>query len=170
MNDVIEHHQTPADEDPLIDRYLGALPAYAPASAHFDDRVLAWVRRPQTAWVRRLKEQRRELIAAGWHRRAVGFLALGGLLTTGAVVAVAAVFHAEIAWGVDWLFATGLPFAWERVTSETSQAAAIVVSQLRAVLPDAIVSARGAASLAFGLAACAFGLSRTMKAQKAVTS
>jgi hypothetical protein len=169
MDDAIRNHQTPADEDPLIHRYLGGLPAFAPVSPHFDDRVLASVRRPAPEWAQRLTAKRHELFESGLHRKVVGLLALGGLVPTAAVVVLAAIFHAEIAWGVDWLFGTGLPFAWERVAAEASRAAANVESALRSVVPDAMLSVRGAAVLTAVLAGCTFGLIRTMKAKKAVT-
>jgi len=168
MSDASEHHQTPAEEDPLVHRYLGGLPAFTPASRHFDDRVLAAVRRPLPAWVQRLQAQRRELTESGWLRKAVGFMALGGLVPTTAALVLAAIFRSEIVWGVRWVFGTGFPFAWERVAEEASYAAATVESAVRAVVPDAMLSIQGAAILAVVMAGCALGLTRTMKAKKAV--
>jgi len=165
MDEPIGNHTTPADEDPLIHRYLGGLPAYAPSSRHFDDRVLSAVRRPPPEWVRQLGEKRRDIIASGLHRKALAFVALGGLVPTTALVVLAVIFRAEIAGGVGWLLGAGIPFAWERVTAEVSTAASAIGS----VIPEGLRSPRGVAVLAAVLAGCAFGLTRTMKAKKAVT-
>jgi hypothetical protein len=166
MDDTTRNLPTPADEDPLIHRCLGGLPTYGPPSRHFRDRVLASVRSPTPAWVRRLGERHRELIASGGMWKVVGAIALGALVPTVAAFVSIGIFYADIAWGVGWLLDTGLPFAWERAADEASRA----LATLRSVAPAGTLSAQWAAVLAALLAGCTFGLVRTMKAKKAITS
>lgn len=73
---------TPADEDPIVHRFLGVLPRFHPAPA-FETRVLTRVWRPTSPSLR----DRAQRLLTSWHLRAFVALLAAGAFVWQAVIA-----------------------------------------------------------------------------------
>jgi hypothetical protein len=84
MSDVVDHGQTPAEEDPVLDGLLASLPL--PQQRHnLEDRVLSGVFRPAPRWLRRARSAWKDLHESGRVWMVVGALAAGCVLPLGAL-------------------------------------------------------------------------------------
>ncbi len=99
----------PADEDPVVDRYLASLREFSPSTG-FEDRVMSRVLMPAPRWLQSLKAHGRSLVET----RRVWWL-LGGFATTSVIsVTVVGAFiaanAASVSTFVGWLLrSVGLP-------------------------------------------------------------
>lgn len=160
QNDVTR--LTPAEEDPLLHRYLAEVPAFAPG-ALFEDHVLSRVWRPEPEWVRNVRFYRQELVDTGRIWLLIGAVTFGSLIPLALLLGSGATFATEIGAGIDWLFQRGIPAAWTATLADISAAASPLKTQL-AALP---LSGEALRAVAVGsiptLVLCAWGLSRTMR-------
>jgi hypothetical protein len=153
---------TPAEEDPLLHRYLADLPAFGP-NRLFDERVLARVRRPDPEWVENVRRAGRELFQTGRGWFLVGGLALGSLLPLMVLVAAGVTFDGEIGRGFAWLFDRGLPSAWTGVSGQVTELLSQGETRLYALpFSGGTLRTFAGGSLVL-LAGCAWGLRRTMR-------
>lgn len=156
---------TPAEEDPVLHRYLAAMPAYAPR-ALFEDHVLSRVWRPDPEWVRNVRFAGEELVESGRIWLLIGAVTVGSLIPLAVLLGGGASFATELGAGIDWLFQTGIPAFWTAMSSDVSYVASQLETQI-ATLPfsgEALWMV-GIASLPV-LGMCAWGLSRTMRAKR----
>ena len=161
MTDAITNGLTPAEEDPILHRYLNTLPAAVP-TAGLSDRVLSGVWRPDPRWIRTGRGAMRDMIASGRIWMMIGALAVGSLVPLAATVVLVGVFAESIGGGLRWFVAEGIPFAWVALTADLEGALGTVASVLGAhgfTRADLLAGSVGAAVAAMG---CAIGLRRTM--------
>ncbi|MDH3291961.1 MAG: hypothetical protein OEO20_07280 [Gemmatimonadota bacterium] len=161
MTDAIANGLTPAEEDPILHRYLNALPAAVPM-AGLSDRVLSGVWRPAPRWIRTGRAAMHDMTASGRIWLVIGALAVGSLVPLAAAVVLVGVFAESIGGGLRWLVAEGIPFAWVAFTADLQGALGTVASVLVAhglTRADLLAGGIGAAVTTLG---CAIGLRRTM--------
>ena len=121
MNEQNVTPLTPAEEDPVIDKWLASLPEFVPGP-HFEDAVMARVRVPAPSWVLAVQDATRSLFAG---RRA--WMWAGGLAASSAVsIAVIVTLlvtrwvQVETAWS---LLAGGIMLeAWRAAVTLTARA------------------------------------------------
>ncbi len=166
MDDRTMNELTPAQEDPLVHRMLATLPAWSPGVG-FDNRVLARVWRPHPWWLRRIEAQWDDLVETGQVWLIVGAFALGSLIPIIALTTLVAAHTAEIGWFLAWLVAEGIPVAWAAVWAFISGIVSTVNAMASALLPDARAVLAAIVAYLVLLAACAWGLYRTMGAASA---
>jgi hypothetical protein len=156
---------TPAEEDPVLHRHIAAMPAFAPR-ALFEDHVLARVWRPDPEWVRNVRFAGEELVESGRIWLLIGAVTVGSLIPLAVLLGGGATFATEIGTGIDWLFKTGIPSVWTATASDISYA----MSQLETLMAALPLSSETLRVVALGslpvLAACTWGLSRTMRATR----
>lgn len=161
MTDAIAHGLMPAEEDPILHRYLSLLPAAVPAAA-LGERVLSGVWRPAPRWVRRSRAVIDDMIASGRIWLVIGALAVGSLVPLAASLVLVRVFAESIGGGLRWFVAEGIPFAWVAVAADMEQFAGTVASTLAAhglTGGELLATGVGATVTMIG---CAIGLCRTM--------
>lgn len=101
---------TPAEEDPVVHRFLGTLPRFE-LGTQFETRVLRRVWRPVPP---RLRERWRRF-AGSWEARLfLGLLAAGAFLWQAGMVTLAMQFPAEAREIGATAVRQGLPFLWEQ--------------------------------------------------------
>lgn len=92
MNENPVTQITPAEEDPIVDRWLSSLPEFAP-QAGFDDAVMARVFRPVPLWLQTVQTGTRRLFS---RKRAWAWA--GGLAASSAISMVVLVTWAVSHW------------------------------------------------------------------------
>ncbi len=162
MNEQSATPLTPAEEDPVIDRWLASLPEFVPSS-HFEDAVMARVRVPAPSWVLAVQDATRSWFAG---RRA--WIWAGGLATSSAVsitvIVTLLVTHwvqVETAWS---LLAGGIMLeAWRAAVALTARAvgAGLAMNAFWGLNYNAFVLAGVAGGLIS--AACLWGLYRVLR-------
>lgn len=113
MRDPTSNLPTPADEDPVVHRYLVALPRFSPVP-DFSDRVLLRVWRPIPPRLRRFQAA---LAKSRWPWVIVGTLAAGSLLGQAVAAGVIAQHRGEASVLLDWVAPQGLAAAWAALTA-----------------------------------------------------
>lgn len=127
MNDLNPNRLSPADEDPLVHRYLAALPRYEPVE-DFPDRVLLNVWRPLPPRIRALQEG---ISRARWPWVVLGVMAVGSFTWQLAAITALAQ-HPE--WRVpiaNWIRDEGrrwLGTGWDAAFTTVSHATAPLLS------------------------------------------
>ena len=155
---------TPAEEDPVLHRYLAAMPAYAPRV--LEDHVLARVWRPDPEWVRNVRFAGEEWVETGRIWLLIGAVTVGSLIPLAVLLGGGGTFATEIGAGIDWLFQTGIPAVWTAVSSDASRAVSQLETRMTALpLGSEVLRAVAAGSIPV-LGACAWGLARTMRAKR----
>ncbi len=162
MNEENETTLSPAAEDPVLHRHLVALAAFTPATL-FEERVLAGVWMPEPEWVRNLRIVGKEWTDTGRIWLVLGALALGSLVVAAAGAGLVAAFSSEIAAGTAWLLEHGLPKALAATTSELAVRWQQVAPDSAFVQFTGVQVASVAAMSVVLLAACTWGLRKTMR-------
>jgi hypothetical protein len=159
-NDVIQ--LTPAEEDPVVHRYLSALPSLAP-TAGFEDRVMAQVWRPTPAWIQRIR-----CAAAGLFPRRRAWVWAGGLATASTcslaiIIALMATnsVQVETAWSA-FTGGLGLP-AWRATISGTIGLVSSVVAYSRLITLNTTMLVSAGLGTALVMVVSLLGLHRTMQ-------
>ncbi len=161
MTDAVANGLTPAEEDPILHRYLSLLPAAVPTAA-LSERVLSGVWRPAPRWVRRGRAAIDDMAASGRIWLVIGVLAVGSLLPLVASLVLVRVFADSIGDGLRWFVAEGIPFAWVAVTGDVAwlaTEATNILAEHGLTRGDLLAAGIGAAVAMTG---CAVGLRRTM--------
>lgn len=160
-NDVTK--LSPAEEDPVLHRYLAVLPEFSPGGL-FEERVLAGVWRPDPEWMRNVRYALRDSIETGRIWLLVGAVTVGCLIPLAVLVGTGATFASEIGTGSTLLLERGIPAAWTAASEVIGRA----LSQVETFLGALPVSGGTLRAFALGsvpvLLGCAWGLSRTMRA------
>ncbi|MFQ6044893.1 MAG: hypothetical protein ACE5PT_00865 [Gemmatimonadales bacterium] len=157
MNDLTASRPTPADEDPLVHRYLAALPRYQPMP-DFADRVLLGVWRPIPPRIRSLQAR---LAQARWPWVVLGLMAAGSFLWQVTFVTALAQHPEWRISALDWIRDEGWPAAW-RWLGANGEAAWSAVSHTLTATPSGQVAPWAAAGMAL-LLGCAIGLYLVMR-------
>lgn len=150
---------TPGDEDPIVHRYLVALPRFEPRRG-FEARVLMRVWRPLPPTLRRLRDALERSHAPAI---VLGVLAFGAFVWQAALVGLVLSLPAEArAVAVDFVN-DWVPMAWNTVRDQVTELATPVLGYLGGYwTPEIFWATAVAAVLAIG---CAFGLYWTMRLQ-----
>lgn len=161
MTDANANGLTPAEEDPILHRYLGLVPA-AVSTAGLGERVLSGVWRPAPRWVRRSRAAMEEMVASGRIWLVIGALAVGSLVALAASLVLVRMFADSIGGGLRWFVTDGIPFAWVALTGDVAWVAAEITSVLggHGLSQGDLIAGGIGATLA--MVGCALGLRRTM--------
>jgi hypothetical protein len=108
MGDYVEPGPSPAEEDPVLHRYLADAAGFAPAPG-LENRVLAWVRRPPPAWIAALRRTMDRYNASGQAWYVLGAFALGSLLPWIVLGAMATAEPQLLSAGARWVSTEGWP-------------------------------------------------------------
>lgn len=131
---------TPADEDPVIHRFLGTLPRWEPAPA-FEARVLKRVWQPVPPGLR----QRWNRFAGSWEAKLfLGLLAAGAFLWQAGLVSLALQFPAEVRAIGATAVQEGLPFVWQQATNLLGQLLALAKTWIGAWIAGKVLWLVGA--------------------------
>lgn len=165
MRDSDQHDPTPQDEDAVLHGYLAGLPTMAPDPG-FDDRVLAWVRRPAPRWIAAVRHQAAAYTESGQVWFLVGALALGSLIPWLAVGAFAAAEPQFVSSGIRWLTGQGWPEVAANVSANAAAAELGIGGFVAQWLPTGLSMTAGAGIASAIWLLCAVGLYRVTRPRR----
>lgn len=148
---------TPGDEDPIVHRYLVALPRFEPRRG-FETRVLMRVWRPLPPALRRL---RHALARSQAPTIVLGLLAFGAFVWQAALVGLVVSFPAEARGVTAEFISEWLPTLWITAREQLVELATPVLGTIAGYWTSELLWAAGIVAIL--AIACTFGLYWTMR-------